>query len=480
MKRYNEAARVRAGDRPRQAEAGTASCGLLLLLSRPTRAGRELARGEGRSSRRLRSPDQPLILNFLGYGQARARRGPRRRRGDDPQGQRACAGRCIDHRSARLGAVQARRRSTRRSRRSSGAEDPDAGGDPRASRATRCSSPGAGSRRATRGGGADRPPRRTSPPAQGQARSRPDPGQRRALIAAARDIAPAKLNLALHVRGKLPDGRHAIETIFAFCTDGDRLSASDADELSLRSIGPFARAMLAEDNLVVKAARTLGGAAGRSGATDHLDKKLPVASGIGGGSADAAATLRLLTRCGASIRACARSGAIAGQRRARLPAQPAERGEGAGDHLSWSTGRTVRDAGAAGQSARSSFDRRGISRLGRRRSRPARRLARKAMTSKPGTIGSFRQIGDGTGLAARDQAARPSSACPARAPPASPCSTARKLATAPLRRSPRMVASGDLLALRGAADDAPRPILTAERCALPSSGDRCRHQRSRR
>ena len=60
---------------------------------------------------------------------------------------------------------------------------------------------------------------------QGQARGRPDPGQRRALIARRREIAPAKLNLALHVRGKLPDGRHAIETIFAFCIDGDRLSA---------------------------------------------------------------------------------------------------------------------------------------------------------------------------------------------------------------------------------------------------------------
>ena len=50
--------------------------------------------------------------------------------------------------------------------------------------------------------------------------------QRRALTAP-REIAPAKLNLALHVRGKLPDGQHAIETIFAFCTDGDWLSAED-------------------------------------------------------------------------------------------------------------------------------------------------------------------------------------------------------------------------------------------------------------
>ena len=55
----------------------------------------------------------------------------------------------------------------------------------------------------------------------------------------AREIAPAKLNLALHVRGKLPDGRHAIETIFAFCTDGDRLSAADAGDISLDVTGPF-------------------------------------------------------------------------------------------------------------------------------------------------------------------------------------------------------------------------------------------------
>ena len=56
---------------------------------------------------------------------------------------------------------------------------------------------------------------------------------------AAHEIAPAKLNLALHVRGKLPDGRHAIETVFAFCTDGDRLSAVPPDDLSLSVTGPF-------------------------------------------------------------------------------------------------------------------------------------------------------------------------------------------------------------------------------------------------
>lgn len=116
-------------------------------------------------------------------------------------------------------------------------------------------------------------------------------------IPAAREIAPAKLNLALHVRGKLPDGRHAIETLFAFCVDGDRLSATDADELSLEITGPFSSELsTGEDNLVVKAARALAAAAGiDAGAAITLDKRLPVASGIGGGSADAAAALRLLT-----------------------------------------------------------------------------------------------------------------------------------------------------------------------------------------
>lgn len=113
----------------------------------------------------------------------------------------------------------------------------------------------------------------------------------------ARDIAPAKLNLALHVRGRREDGRHDIETVFAFCTDGDRLSADLADELSLTASGPFAAELPAtEDNLVLRAARALQDAAGvESGAAVHLDKRLPVASGIGGGSADAAAALRLLT-----------------------------------------------------------------------------------------------------------------------------------------------------------------------------------------
>ena len=102
-------------------------------------------------------------------------------------------------------------------------------------------------------------------------------------MTAAREIAPAKLNLALHVRGRLPDGRHAIETIFAFCIDGDRLSAEPGDELILEAAGPFAAELPSpSENLVMKAAELLRQAAGvEKGAAIRLDKRLPVASGIG-------------------------------------------------------------------------------------------------------------------------------------------------------------------------------------------------------
>lgn len=110
--------------------------------------------------------------------------------------------------------------------------------------------------------------------------------------------APAKLNLALHVRGRRPDGRHQLETLFAFCTDGDLIHAEPADCLSLDVTGPFGAALVGDDdNLVLRAARALARHAGvKSGAALKLVKNLPVASGIGGGSADAAATLRLLSR----------------------------------------------------------------------------------------------------------------------------------------------------------------------------------------
>ena len=153
----------------------------------------------------------------------------------------------------------------------------------------------------------------------------------------AKEIAPAKLNLALHVRGKLSDGRHAIETVFAFCTDGDRLSAEPADALSLTASGPFeAELPAADDNLVLQAAEALRRAAGvDQGAAIHLTKDLPVASGIGGGSADAAAALRLLTSLWRIDPAHA--SAVAPGLGSDVPAcllSLSARGEGAGDRIS--------------------------------------------------------------------------------------------------------------------------------------------------
>jgi 4-diphosphocytidyl-2-C-methyl-D-erythritol kinase len=156
------------------------------------------------------------------------------------------------------------------------------------------------------------------------------------LSALAREIAPAKLNLALHVRGKLSDGRHAIETIFAFCIDGDWLSAEDADQLTLQLSGPFAGDLPdGEDNLVLTAARALQAAAEvGKGAALALDKRLPVASGIGGGSADAAAALRLLTALWGidPKHAEAVAPSIGSDAPACLLSLPA-RGEGAGDKV---------------------------------------------------------------------------------------------------------------------------------------------------
>jgi len=155
--------------------------------------------------------------------------------------------------------------------------------------------------------------------------------------------APAKLNLALHVRGRLPDGRHALETIFAFCTNGDRLEGEAADSLSLDCVGRFADA-IEGDNLVLAAARSLQEAAGvDAGAALRLTKSLPVASGIGGGSADAAAALRLLIRLWGIDPAHA--SAVAPALGADVPAcllSMTASGSGAGDALE------LVDAGVAG------------------------------------------------------------------------------------------------------------------------------------
>lgn len=107
-------------------------------------------------------------------------------------------------------------------------------------------------------------------------------------------FAPAKVNLYLHVTGKRADGYHLLDSLAVFPAMGDRVEAAAADELSLSLSGPFGAALANEaDNLLLKAARAL--APGRKAAL-RLEKNLPVASGIGGGSADAAACLRALCK----------------------------------------------------------------------------------------------------------------------------------------------------------------------------------------
>jgi 4-diphosphocytidyl-2-C-methyl-D-erythritol kinase len=112
------------------------------------------------------------------------------------------------------------------------------------------------------------------------------------------ETAPAKINLALHVRRRRPDGYHEIETLFAFLVDGDLLTVDSDAAPGFTITGPFAGALRGEgDNLILQAATAFAERFGeaRVGAI-ILDKRLPVASGIGGGSADAAAMLRILAR----------------------------------------------------------------------------------------------------------------------------------------------------------------------------------------
>ncbi|MDD9909346.1 MAG: 4-(cytidine 5'-diphospho)-2-C-methyl-D-erythritol kinase [Ahrensia sp.] len=106
--------------------------------------------------------------------------------------------------------------------------------------------------------------------------------------------APAKINLALHVVGQRGDGYHLLDSLVIFADCGDVLTFKPSDRLSLTVCGPFASQLSTEtDNLVLKAARRLAEHAGlgEAGAQITLEKNLPIASGIGGGSADAAATL---------------------------------------------------------------------------------------------------------------------------------------------------------------------------------------------
>jgi 4-diphosphocytidyl-2-C-methyl-D-erythritol kinase len=165
--------------------------------------------------------------------------------------------------------------------------------------------------------------------------------------------APAKINLALHVRRRRDDGYHELETLFAFATDGDIVTVEPAAANSFTITGPFADALLPAPkhnttpasagvaawggNLVTAAADAFTAAFAPD--THHaitLEKHLPIASGIGGGSADAAATLRALARLHCVGPTDPRLHAIAATLGADVPACLANRttlGTGKGDTL---------------------------------------------------------------------------------------------------------------------------------------------------
>ena len=134
-----------------------------------------------------------------------------------------------------------------------------------------------------------------------------------------KETAYAKLNLALHVRQRREDGYHELETLFAFCEHGDVLSAEPASRDEVRTVGEFGgKVGDPGDNLV---ARALGALPHTNGLVITLEKNLPVAAGLGGGSADAGAVFRIVEhmhalpgdwldralKLGADVPACVRS-----------------------------------------------------------------------------------------------------------------------------------------------------------------------------
>lgn len=112
------------------------------------------------------------------------------------------------------------------------------------------------------------------------------------------EFAPAKVNLALHVTGRRDDGYHLLDSLVIFASTGDRLELGPGETVTLALSGPQAAGVPVEGNLVLRAAAALALAAGRPcpGASVRIDKQLPAAAGLGGGSSDAAATLRALNR----------------------------------------------------------------------------------------------------------------------------------------------------------------------------------------
>lgn len=139
------------------------------------------------------------------------------------------------------------------------------------------------------------------------------------------ETAYAKINLALHVRKRRDDGYHELETLFAFVDDGDRLEVRSAGQDELSTQGEFAGQISDPfNNIVAKALSVLPRDRGWS---VHLEKRLPVAAGLGGGSADAGAVFRMVeqacglpgdwrdraARLGADVPACVESRAVIGR-----------------------------------------------------------------------------------------------------------------------------------------------------------------------
>lgn len=144
------------------------------------------------------------------------------------------------------------------------------------------------------------------------------------------EFAPAKVNLALHVTGRRADGYHLLDSLVVFAGVGDRIAAHRAPGLTLAVEGPMAARLSAgDDNLVCRAARLMG-----ADAAIRLTKVLPLASGIGGGSADAAATLRALARLwGRRVPDAAAAAGLGADVPVCLAGRPA-RMQGVGEHLS--------------------------------------------------------------------------------------------------------------------------------------------------
>lgn len=108
--------------------------------------------------------------------------------------------------------------------------------------------------------------------------------------------APAKLNRMLHITGRRPDGYHELQTLFQFLDHGDTLTLAPRDDGELR-LTPTLSGVAPADNLILRAATALREATGsRQGADIHLDKRLPMGGGLGGGSSDAATALLGLNR----------------------------------------------------------------------------------------------------------------------------------------------------------------------------------------